>query len=104
MREEIRLGNEALAQKDFETAVGYFQQLLDAGGTAVQERIALNRLREIEALRAHTVLRGEVPSPLNPPSGCVFHPRCPVAESRCSAEIPQIREVKAGHWAACHLA
>lgn len=52
MREEIRLGNEALAQKDLDTAVGHFQQLLDAGGTVVQERIALNRLREIETLRA----------------------------------------------------
>jgi hypothetical protein len=52
MREEIRLGNEALAQKDLDTAVGYFQQLLNAGGTVVQERIALNRLREIETLRA----------------------------------------------------
>jgi oligopeptide transport system ATP-binding protein len=58
----------------------------------------------IEAHREHTVLRGEVPSPVNPPSGCVFHPRCPVAIDRCTAEIPPLREVKPGHWAACHLA
>ena len=55
MREEIRLGNEALAQNDIETATRYFQQLLATGGTPVQERIATNRLREIrtqeEALR-----------------------------------------------------
>jgi oligopeptide/dipeptide ABC transporter ATP-binding protein len=57
----------------------------------------------LEARREHVVLRGEVPSPLNPPSGCVFHPRCPRAVSRCSAEIPALREVKPGHWAACHL-
>ena len=59
---------------------------------------------KLEATREHMVLRGEVPSPLNPPSGCVFHPRCPLAESRCSAQIPPLREVKPGHWAACHLA
>ena len=58
----------------------------------------------LEATRERMVLRGEVPSPLNPPSGCVFHPRCPLAESRCSAEIPPLRELKPGHWAACHLA
>jgi oligopeptide/dipeptide ABC transporter ATP-binding protein len=59
---------------------------------------------KLEATRERMVLRGEVPSPLNPPSGCVFHPRCPLAESRCSAEIPPLRELKPGHWAACHLA
>jgi len=59
---------------------------------------------KIEAQRSRTVLRGEVPSPLNPPSGCVFHPRCPLAVSRCSAEVPPLREIRPGHWAACHLA
>jgi oligopeptide transport system ATP-binding protein len=58
----------------------------------------------LEARRAHTVLRGEVPSPLKPPSGCVFHPRCPHASERCSVEVPTLRELKPGHWAACHLA
>jgi oligopeptide transport system ATP-binding protein len=58
----------------------------------------------LEARREHTVLRGEVPSPLNPPSGCVFHPRCPIAVDRCSAEVPPLREIGSGHRAACHLA
>jgi len=58
----------------------------------------------LEARRERMVLRGEVPSPLNPPSGCVFHPRCPIAVDRCSAEIPPLRELRPGHWAACHLA
>jgi len=58
----------------------------------------------LEATRERTVLRGEVPSPLNPPPGCVFHPRCPIAVDRCSAEIPLLREIRPGHWAACHLA
>ena len=59
---------------------------------------------KVEALRERTVLRGEVPSALNPPAGCVFHPRCPIAVERCSAEIPPLREIRPNHWAACHLA
>jgi oligopeptide/dipeptide ABC transporter ATP-binding protein len=59
---------------------------------------------DLEATRDHTVLRGEVPSPLNPPSGCVFHPRCPIAIDRCRTEVPELREVGRGHWAACMLA
>ncbi len=59
---------------------------------------------ELEARRERLVLGGEVPSPLNPPSGCVFHPRCPIAVERCRAVVPELREVKPGHWAACLLA
>jgi oligopeptide transport system ATP-binding protein len=59
---------------------------------------------ELEARRQHIVLRGEVPSPLNPPAGCVFHPRCPVAETRCQTTVPELREIRPGHWAACLLA
>jgi oligopeptide transport system ATP-binding protein len=59
---------------------------------------------KLEATRERMVLRGEVPSALNPPSGCGFHPRCPLKVDRCSAEIPALREVKPGHWSACHLA
>jgi oligopeptide transport system ATP-binding protein len=58
----------------------------------------------LEAQRAHSVLVGEVPSPLNPPPGCVFHPRCPIAVDRCGGEVPPLREVSPGHWAACLLA
>ena len=55
----------------------------------------------IESEREHQVVKGEVPSPINPPSGCVFHPRCPKAVKRCSMSVPELRELSPGHWVAC---
>src|SRR5574337_243291 len=55
----------------------------------------------VEATREHVVLGGEVRSPLNPPSGCVFHPRCPIAIAECRTTVPELREVKPDHRAAC---
>ena len=49
------------------------------------------------------VLEGELPSPLNPPSGCVFHTRCPLAKPECKTEVPVVKEVTPGHQVACHL-
>ena len=54
------------------------------------------------AKRDRILLSGDVPSPIHPPSGCPFHPRCPVAESRCSTERPEFRTVAPGHEVACH--
>jgi oligopeptide transport system ATP-binding protein len=56
-----------------------------------------------EATRQRTVLSGEVPSPVNPPTGCPFHTRCPLREDRCTRDIPPLREVSPGHRVACHL-
>jgi oligopeptide/dipeptide ABC transporter ATP-binding protein len=50
------------------------------------------------------ILQGDVPSPINPPDGCHFHPRCPVAEPRCKQEPPVLRELDRSHFGACHLA
>ena len=55
----------------------------------------------IEANRKHPVIKGEIPSPINPPSGCVFHPRCPIAVDGCKKNVPEFREIRPGHWAAC---
>ncbi|HET6194830.1 MAG TPA: ABC transporter ATP-binding protein, partial [Acetobacteraceae bacterium] len=56
-----------------------------------------------DAAKKRIILRGDVPSPINPPSGCRFHTRCPYAFDRCSKEEPQLREILPGQHAACHL-
>ena len=56
----------------------------------------------VERKRSRTVLKGDIPSPLNPPSGCVFSPRCPIAEDRCFVETPTSRTLSDGRRAACH--
>jgi oligopeptide transport system ATP-binding protein len=53
--------------------------------------------------RQRIILTGDVPSPINPPSGCRFHPRCPLAIDRCSQERPEWREAAPNHWVACHV-
>jgi oligopeptide transport system ATP-binding protein len=55
----------------------------------------------IEAGRERIVLQGDIPSPQNPPPGCVFHTRCPIAIEQCKVITPTLRETASGHWAAC---
>ena len=54
--------------------------------------------------RQRIILSGDVPSPIHPPSGCPFHPRCPITETRCKTETPALQETEPGRWVACHLA
>jgi oligopeptide transport system ATP-binding protein len=58
---------------------------------------------DLEEKRSRILLKGDVPSAANPPSGCRFHTRCPVAAEICSTERPQLAEVSSGHFAACHM-
>jgi peptide/nickel transport system ATP-binding protein len=53
--------------------------------------------------RVYEPVKGEIPSPLHPPPGCHFHPRCPHAMARCREEVPALREIAPGRWSACHL-
>jgi oligopeptide/dipeptide ABC transporter ATP-binding protein len=55
----------------------------------------------IERTRPRTIIKGELPSPLNPPAGCVFHPRCPLATEECKQAVPAVRELAPGHLVAC---
>jgi oligopeptide transport system ATP-binding protein len=58
---------------------------------------------KIERKRKRIILEGDIPSPENPPKGCRFHTRCPVAIERCKVDDPEFREIAPGHFAACHL-
>jgi oligopeptide/dipeptide ABC transporter ATP-binding protein len=58
---------------------------------------------ESSSKRERILLSGDLPSPINPPSGCVFHTRCWKAEERCRVEVPEVRELLPGHLVACHF-
>ena len=73
----------------------YTQSLLSAGPIPDPKK---NRERR------RVILSGEIPSPINPPSGCRFHTRCPIAVEQCKVDVPEWREISTGHWVACHLA
>jgi ABC-type oligopeptide transport system ATPase subunit len=67
-----------------------------------RQRIGIARALALSPER-RVILKGDVPSPINPPAGCHFHTRCLYAAPRCREEAPALREVVPGHWASCHL-
>ncbi|MGQ0668059.1 MAG: ABC transporter ATP-binding protein [Actinomycetota bacterium] len=95
-----------------ETAVMYLGRIVERGPTAkllarpahpytVALRSAVPEI-DLAARRSRVVIPGTPPDPANPPPGCAFHPRCPLAIDRCRTERPELREVASGRWAACH--
>jgi oligopeptide/dipeptide ABC transporter ATP-binding protein len=57
---------------------------------------------DLNVKKQRLMLQGDVPSPINPPAGCAFHPRCPLSMAVCKNETPELRERTSGHWVACH--
>ena len=94
-------------------AVMYLGQIVELGGTRrVFDRpahhysaalLAANPVLDPRRRQKRIVLKGELPSPLNPPPGCRFHTRCPAAQARCRVEVPLLRALSAGHHVACHF-
>ena len=96
-----------------ETAVMYLGQIVEYSETEELYKNPLHPYTKAlfsaalpshpDMVREEIVLTGEVPSPINPPSGCRFHPRCPFAMDKCAVEIPVEKEVAPGHRVSCHL-
>ncbi len=67
-------------------------------------KMLLEAIPDIEVKRKkREVLKGEIPNPINPPSGCVFHTRCPFYKDKCSESVPDMVEIEPGHFVACHF-
>ena len=96
-----------------ETAVMYLGQIVEYSETEELYKNPLHPYTKAlfsaalpshpDMVREEIVLTGEVPSPINPPQGCRFHPRCPFVMDRCSVEVPENKEVAPGHRVSCHL-
>jgi peptide/nickel transport system ATP-binding protein len=79
------------------------EELFDAPNHPYTQALLAEVPRIDRKRRTFVPIKGEIPSPLAPPPGCHFHPRCPQATGRCAAEAPVLREIAPGRWSACHL-
>jgi oligopeptide/dipeptide ABC transporter ATP-binding protein len=96
-----------------DTAVMYLGQIVEQSETQELYRNPLHPYTKAlfsaalpshpDLIREDIVLTGEVPSPINPPAGCRFHPRCPFALRKCAVDVPALKEVASGHQVSCHL-
>ncbi len=96
-----------------EVAVMYLGKIVEQGPSTALTRplhpythalIEAVPVPDPESKRERIILKGEVPSPLNPPPACRFHPRCPLADTICKTDEPELKEWQPGRWAACHFA
>jgi peptide/nickel transport system ATP-binding protein len=83
--------------------IGPIGELYDAPNHPYTQALLAEVPRLDRRQRSYQPIRGEIPSPLDPPTGCHFHPRCPHASARCRAAAPALREIAPGRLAACHL-
>jgi len=88
---------------EFTTSEVLFRNPLHPYTQALISAVPIPSPRE-EKKRKRIILRGEIPNPANPPSGCVFHTRCPIARDICAKEVPAYRLVEPDHYVACHFA
>lgn len=86
--------------------LGKLVELFDAGSAAPLHpytKALFSAIPDVQGTAERIVLKGDVPNPIRPPSGCAFHPRCPLATERCSEERPSLRPVTSSHLVSCHL-
>lgn len=87
---------------EFSSKKDLYEQPLHPYTQALMSAVPVPKKKGVQA-RERIILKGDLPSPANPPQGCVFHTRCPAATQMCSEQVPEYKEIKKEHFVACHL-